>query len=125
MAANETANYNKSVCIEGCVFLWVDFLLYSICLVYILRRDGKSRYGLSTLLMLILPLIDYFLAALGRVSEAAKGHNNHNDCNAYFTLDWIRQIMAIASVCTGVVCNIFMLRNVSIAVILNSDGDLD
>ena len=55
--------------------LWVDFLIYSVCLAYVFREGGKSRYGLSTLIMLVVPLIDYFLAAVGRVAESALGES--------------------------------------------------
>jgi len=70
----------------------------------------------------MVPLLDYFLAALGRIIESAHGENS-SYCNAYFTLNWVRQIVNFASVATGIVCNIFMLRNVSIAAMLNSEGD--
>ena len=82
-----SSSYNKGVCIEGCVLLSIDFVIYALGLAYVLRKGGYSRYGMSTLIMLIIPLLDYFLAALGRIVESA---NSGAVCNTYFNLNWVR-----------------------------------
>jgi len=121
---NQNSSYSRGVCIEGCLLLSIDFIIYTLSLIYVLRKGGYSRYGLSTLIMMIIPLLDYFLAALGRIIESAISRNNSSlSCDKYFDLTWIRQVINFASVATGIVCNIFMLRNVSIAAILNSEGE--
>ena len=58
-------------------------MIYALGLAYVLRKGGYSRYGMSTLIMLIIPLLDYFLAALGRIVESA---NSGAVCNTYFNL---------------------------------------
>ena len=56
--------YERVVCIEGCVLLSLDFFIYLACFIAVYLLSGKQKFGRSTLLMLLVPLIDYFIAAV-------------------------------------------------------------
>lgn len=56
--------YERAVCIEGCVLLTLDFFIYLACFIAVLLTSGRLKFGRYTILMLLVPLLDYLLAAV-------------------------------------------------------------
>lgn len=68
--------------------------------------------------MLLVPLFDYLLAAVQRV---VAGANKSGKCVNYFANDGFYWVNDLSQLATGIVCNIFMLRNMSIASMISSE----
>jgi hypothetical protein len=76
------------------------------------------------MLMLSVPLIDYFVSAIGRMVDFFQDGNSSTsdvECSQYFFKSWYKWIEQIASVATGLIINTFMLRNMSVAAILRAE----
>lgn len=107
------------MCIEGCFFLTADVCVYSISLALVLSKKPRARFGVTTIVMLLIPAVNYLLAASSRLFYA---FSSKEKCNAYFDSSVFKWVVYSLSIATGVVCNIFMLRNLSIASMLNSES---
>lgn len=112
-------SYGHSVCIEGCVLLSADVLVYSASIMFVFCMQPRKRFGFTTSLMLWTPLFNYIFAACSRLFYA---FSSKEACNAYFTSSGLKWVVYFFSIATAVVCNIFMLRNMSIASMLNSES---
>ena len=99
--------------------LTFDFFLYLACFIAVFLVSGRKKFGKYTVLMLLVPLFDYLLAAVQRV---VSGANKSGKCVNYFANDdgfkWVNDLSQLA---TGIVCNIFMLRNMSIASMISCE----
>ena len=95
---NRSVFYNHFVCIEGCSTSVVDLIIYASCLCYFIGKAGKDKFGTCTILMLLVPLLQYVLCSITRLYDYIKDYSSHTanegECSIYFfrsPVDWIQE----------------------------------
>jgi hypothetical protein len=60
-------NFDNFVCFEGCVSSSTDIVIYGTALCYFIGKAGKDKFGTGTVLMLMVPMLQYSTCMVGRV----------------------------------------------------------
>ena len=117
------SEYADHICIEGMFTSTIDWILYSSILCYFICKAGKNKFGTATILMLLVPLIQYLLCSLGRITDWFRYPPGEAErCHVYFFRSWYDWVEEIATVATGLIINIFMLRNMKVAAVLRAES---
>lgn len=66
MANNFFGNF---VCLEGCVTSSIDICVYAWALGYFISKAGKEKFGTGTILMLLVPMMQYSSCVIGRIED--------------------------------------------------------
>lgn len=115
--------YDNFICIEGCATSAGDLFIYGGLLAYFVCKAGKDKFGTNTILMLLVPLIQYVFCSIGRAEDYYYflAHDN-NFCSLFFFYSWFDWVQEISMVATGVIIQVFMLRNMKVAAVLRAES---
>jgi hypothetical protein len=83
MATNFFDNF---VCIEGCVTSSIDICVYAWALCYFISKAGKDKFGTGTILMLLVPMMEYSSCVIGRITDYL--YRAENYCSIYEFKHW-------------------------------------
>jgi hypothetical protein len=80
------SNFNNFVCVEGCVSSTIDIIVYGTALCYFIGRAGKDKFGIGTVLMLLVPMVQYSACMIGRVDDFINRDTAY--CSIYMFKHW-------------------------------------
>jgi len=114
-------SYADKICLEGIFSSTIDWILYTGTLSYFICSAGRSKFGTCTILMLLVPLIQYMLCSSGRCIDYFFNSNSDKRCSLYFFKSWYDWIEELSTIATGLIINVFMLRNMQVAAVLRAE----
>lgn len=110
--------YDQIICVEGIGTSALDFVIYGTILGYLVCKAGQNKFGKKTIAMLLVPLIQYLLCFIFRILDYSTMQNSY--CSIYFFKSWYDWIQEISMITTGIIIQVFMLRNMKVAAVLRA-----
>ena len=114
-------SYADKICLEGIFSSTIDLIVYTGTLSYFICSAGRSKFGTCTILMLLVPLIQYMLCSSGRCIDYFFNSNSDKRCSLYFFKSWYDWVEELSTIATGLIINVFMLRNMQVAAVLRAE----
>ncbi len=110
--------FNQIICYEGICTSALDFFIYGVFLSYFVCSAGRNKFGMTTILMLLVPLVQYMLCSIFRSIDYFT--NDNTLCSLYYFKSWYDWIQEISMIATGIIIQVFMLRNMKVAAVLRA-----